>query len=276
MNNTLLLERLMIDEQFEGRTADQELIDSIDENGILEPLLVYYSNEYDRYVILDGTRRYDAALHLELFEVPITQIAEPEDINEALAIQIIVNRNRKDMRLTHVADAIAGIKRNGDKQKDIAKRFGLSEAEVSTLLTLARGHEKLRKAIDQGKITLSAAEPLLTKSAEVQEELVDAAIGQRTVRKVRALIRAHQLESDTIATQGALDEDIDPLDYLALEEIRKIAGNIDLLQSQGITSIIIAEQLLEPLETIRRSTHKMLEQTVDMFSQPTKPGGLVF
>lgn len=273
---TVLLDRLMIDEQLESREADQELIDSIEENGIVDPLLVYFNEDHNLFSVLDGTRRYNAAVKLDLFEVPITQTDPPEDIDEALAIQLIVNRNRKDMKLTHVADAIAGIRKGGTKQKDIAKRFGLSEAEVSTLLTLARGHEKLRTAIDRGKITLSAAEPLLTKSMELQEELVNAAIGARTVRKVRAMLRAHQMQSDVVALRGELEEDIDPLDYLALEEIQKIVLSMSALQKQGVTSIIIAEQLLEPLDEIRRSTHKMLEQTVDMFTQPTQSGGLKF
>ena len=148
------------------------------------------------------------------------------------------------MMPTHVADAIMTLKEADVKQKEIARRFRLRESEVSTYLTLARGHKKIRDAVNAGRLTLSAAEPLLTKPMEIQEALADAAIGAKTVRKVRALIKTQAFQADVEAQQGDLDADIDPLDYLTLDEITRMDESLEMLIQQGFTSPAIAEQII--------------------------------
>ncbi|HEC65127.1 MAG TPA: ParB/RepB/Spo0J family partition protein [bacterium] len=236
------VERLIVEEQFEDRFADQELLDSIHENGLLTPLTVYESKDF--YVVLEGHRRFDAIKRLGIEEVQVTLVPAPESAQEAKSFQVIVNRHRKDMMPTHVADAIMTLKEADVKQKEIARRFRLRESEVSTYLTLARGHKKIRDAVNAGRLTLSAAEPLLTKPMEIQEALADAAIGAKTVRKVRALIKTQAFQADVEAQQGDLDADIDPLDYLTLDEITRMDESLEMLIQQGFTSPAIAEQII--------------------------------
>jgi len=259
---TVPRDNLAVLDQLEGRTADSGLIDSIKANGILNPLKVYrYTFEGPPpvgvtsrcYVILDGHRRLDAADTLELEELPIEIMDAPKDDIEARTIQVILNRNRKDVKPSHVADSIMALKDQGQQQKDIAKTFGLSEPAVSMYLTLYRGHEKLRKAVDSGRISLSAIEPLLTKDLSIQGELADAAIRQRTVRAVRALVKTHEMKTDITAPTSQLEENIDPLEYLALEEFENAAESLKALSEATIKSTAIAARLAVVLQDVRKS-----------------------
>lgn len=259
---TVPRDNLVVLDQLEGRTANPALIDSIKVNGILNPLKAYrYTFEGPPplgvpsrcYVVLDGHRRLNAADELGFEELPIDIMDKPENDTEARTIQVILNRNRKDVKPTHVASAIMAMKNNGKLQKDIAKRFGLSEPEVSMYLTLFRGHEKLKKAVNTGRISLSAIEPLLTRDLAIQEQLADAAIRQRTVRAVRALVKTHEMKTDITASKSQLEEDIDPLEYLALEEFEDIADTLRTISNMKIRSHTIAGQLSQVLQDVKKS-----------------------
>lgn len=259
---TIRSKDIVILDQLEGRTADEGLIESIKFNGVLNPLKVYEQTfegppplgiPSTFYVIIDGHRRFDAATKLGLEEIPVEVMEKPKDDTEARTIQVILNRNRRDVKPTHVASAIKALKDKGILQKDIAKRFSMSEPEVSMYLTLYRGHEKLKKAVDEEKISLSAIEPLLTKDLTVQEELADAAIRQRTVRGVRALIKTHLMKSDITAPVSQLEEDIDPLEYLALEELKEAQKVIYKIAQTKFKSRTISRQVQQILNQIEEA-----------------------
>jgi len=258
-------------DQLEGRQADPALVNSIKLNGVLNPLKVYrYTFEGPPplgiptkvYVILDGHRRLDAIDQLEIKKVPIEIMDRPKTDEETRTLQILLNRNRKDVKPTHVAETIMSLKAKGKSQKEIAEKFGLSEPEVSMYLTLHRGHPKLQKAVDSGRISLSAVEPLLTKPIKTQEELADVAIRQRTVRAVRALVKTHELRTDITAPVSQLKEDIDPLEYLALEEVENIEKALTNLVDMEIKSSTILNKLLPLIEDIIQLSKKVLEKNV--------------
>jgi len=64
---------------------------SIEEVGILVPLLVYEENTTNDYVILDGERRWRCALALRLPDVPANVIEEPSALNNILRMFNIHN-----------------------------------------------------------------------------------------------------------------------------------------------------------------------------------------
>src|SRR5438132_8043376 len=56
----------------------ESLRDSIKRLGILVPLTVYWESAKNRYVILDGQRRWMCAQDVGLRKVPVNQVAEPD------------------------------------------------------------------------------------------------------------------------------------------------------------------------------------------------------
>lgn len=169
-------------------------------------------------------------------------------MNVPLIEQILGMQN---MGLTQIADALLDLKNEGMLQNELSGKFELSEPEVSSLLTLARGHEKIRSAVDAGTISISAVEPLLRKPAEVQEKLVDEVLRQRTVKKVRALVRSYEMNGTT-----------EPVDFETIK-LNDIIANLRSLREQEIT-VLGAEKLLEPLDILRQETSKMLTRVVNI------------
>ena len=80
-----------------------ELMASIAEKGIIEPLIVRQRGP--RFQIIAGERRYQAAVQVGLREVPIV-IRESDD-NEVIEIALIENIQRKDLTPFEEAEALA-------------------------------------------------------------------------------------------------------------------------------------------------------------------------
>lgn len=81
----------------QSRVADEELIQSIDQYGIRTPLLVKTNGAPDKFVIIAGERRWDAAKRLKLDEVPV--IVTEFDGKDADAFILVDNIHRKNMNM---------------------------------------------------------------------------------------------------------------------------------------------------------------------------------
>jgi ParB family chromosome partitioning protein len=77
-----------LNESIYGDTVDDQLIESIRENGILEPLIVDYKNR-----IVSVHRRWFAAQKLGLKEVPV-ELFKSEDELEIQTVLVEANRQR--------------------------------------------------------------------------------------------------------------------------------------------------------------------------------------
>ncbi|MGH9351543.1 MAG: ParB/RepB/Spo0J family partition protein, partial [Terriglobia bacterium] len=80
------------------------LTESVREKGVLEPLLVRYLSQADRYMIISGERRYQAAREAGLRELPCIE-KEISD-GETLEIALIENLQRKDLTPFEEADGL--------------------------------------------------------------------------------------------------------------------------------------------------------------------------
>src|SRR5215471_8901114 len=79
-----------------------ELMASIAEKGILEPLLVRQRGE--RFQIIAGERRYQAAIQVGLRELPV--VVRDVDEAETLELALIENLQRKDLTAFEEAEAL--------------------------------------------------------------------------------------------------------------------------------------------------------------------------
>ncbi len=114
----------------------EDLIASIKEKGILEPLLVRPSDVGGRYMIISGERRYRAALEAELREVPCIEM----DVDErnVAEIALIENLQRKDLTAYEEAEGfLALIERFGYTHEEVAKKIGKSRSSVTESLSIA-------------------------------------------------------------------------------------------------------------------------------------------
>ena len=119
-----------------------ELKASIVEKGIIEPLIVRPRGE--RYGIIAGERRYQAAVQLGLSELPV--VVRPADESESIELALIENLQRKNLTAFEEAEALqALVERFTYTHEQLAKRLGKSRSSITETLSLnAMPHEVQR------------------------------------------------------------------------------------------------------------------------------------
>jgi ParB family transcriptional regulator, chromosome partitioning protein len=79
-----------------------ELMASISEKGVIEPLIVRQRGE--RFQIVAGERRYQAAVQVGLHELPV--VVRDADDTEVIELALIENLQRKDLTAIEEAEAL--------------------------------------------------------------------------------------------------------------------------------------------------------------------------
>lgn len=116
-----------------------ELMASIKERGVKQPLTVRWNPTAQKYMVIDGGRRHEAATRLKLDELPCW--VQQGDRKEVLIDQIVHNWQRVDLRPYETADALARLRDEFDlKQTDLCRVTGKPKSEISKLLAL---HDKV-------------------------------------------------------------------------------------------------------------------------------------
>lgn len=112
-----------------------ELTESINEKGVLEPLLVKPADN-GQFMIIAGERRWRASQLAGLTEVPCIEM----DIDDqgVAEIALIENLQRKDLTVWEEADGLKALSdKFGYKQEEIAQKISKSRTTVTEFMTIA-------------------------------------------------------------------------------------------------------------------------------------------
>ena len=212
-----------------------ELIASIGEKGVIEPLIVRQRG--DRFQIIAGERRYQASVQAGLQELPVV-IREVDD-TEVIELALIENLQRKDLTPFEEAEALHGLAdRCGYTHQDLDRRLGKSRTSITESLTLAAMPEDVR--------TLCRLADISSKSLLLQ------IVRQETHEKMTALIEkiaALEQVRAAIATPKAGR----PKHYVFAFRPPTKAFNLKLSFAKSRVS---REEVIEALEGILRDLRK--------------------
>jgi len=170
----------------------KELVDSIKENGILQPLVVTEISD-NLYELIAGERRLRAAKILNLKTVPA--IVRSAEKSKKLELSLIENIQRQDLNPMERARAYQRLMSEFNlTQEEIAKRVGKARASVANTLRLLSLPEIIQKAIEEERITEGHAKVLLSlDSPEKQEAMLHRILGLGlTVRETEMIVRNQQ------------------------------------------------------------------------------------
>ena len=118
-----------------------ELMASIAEKGIIEPLIVRQRG--GRYQIVAGERRYQASVQVGVRELPV--VIRDVDDNEIMEVALVENIQRKDLSPFEEAEALHVLaERCGYTHEDLARRMGRSRTNVTESLALAQMPTEVR------------------------------------------------------------------------------------------------------------------------------------
>src|SRR5215468_11348673 len=168
-----------------ARDALQELVDSIRQHGIIQPLIV--RNIDGRHELIAGERRWRAAQEIGLGEVPVI-IRTATDL-EVLELSLIENLQRTDLNPIEEAQGYARLANEfGMRQEDIALKVGRSRAAVANALRLLDLHPQVQVWLAQNLVSVGHAKVLLALKAP-EEQLLAAETALRRNASVRSTER---------------------------------------------------------------------------------------
>ena len=192
-----------------------ELVASIEEKGIIQPLVVRRQDDY--YQIIAGERRWRAAQKAGLERVPVVI----QDVSEdwALEIALIENIQREDLNPLEEAGAYRHLMDSFDLlQEEVAKRVGKDRSTVANSLRLLRLPEKVKNDVAASRLSMGHARALL--ALEQDEDIIEASIEvirkKLSVRETEKLIKKIKNMLGTKARKPPVEKEVDP-NLLALE-----------------------------------------------------------
>ncbi len=174
-----------------GREALEELVDSIRQRGIIQPLIV--RPVHDSFELIAGERRWRAAKEIGLSEAPVL-VRQATDL-EVLELSLIENLQRADLNPIEEAEAYARLAGEfGMRQDDIAQKVGRSRASVANAMRLLDLDQQIQTWVVQSLLSVGHAKVLLgLKSHDEQRAVAETVLRQSsTVRQTERMV-ARQL-----------------------------------------------------------------------------------
>ncbi|MDD5071615.1 MAG: ParB/RepB/Spo0J family partition protein [Patescibacteria group bacterium] len=143
-----------------------ELVESIKEYGIIQPLVV--TKKGDEYELIAGERRLRAAKNLGLKEVPV--IVRDASSQRKLEMALVENLQREDL---NPIEAALAYKKLADEfnltQEEVAKRVGKSRSVISNCLRFLNLPEEVQQALVGGEISEGHAKYLIGLDGQAKQ-----------------------------------------------------------------------------------------------------------
>ena len=171
----------------------QDLVQSIQKHGILQPLIVHEVDD-GSYEIIAGERRFRAAQMIGMTTVPC--MVKPVDAKQKLEISLVENIQRKNLNAIEEAFAYQRlINEFGLTQEDIAKQVGKSRPYIANTVRLMDLPQDIQKGLIEEKITHTKARALLGLSTMREQlkayyDIVEHADTPITTRATEEMVRA--------------------------------------------------------------------------------------
>ena len=190
------------------RTANPEglveLVNSIRQDGILVPLLVRPMLGPDLFEIVDGHRRYEAALKAEVPTVPVR--ARMMTDQEVAEIQVIANLQREDVHPLDEASGFATLLENvanrgmGESQTglvaNVARRTGKEESYIARRLQLLTLIPEAKAMFQENILTIDHALLLCRLPAEDQAPALHWTLNRNYTRKDKLADAVHNARKE--------------------------------------------------------------------------------
>ena len=174
-------------EEFEPH-ALARLAESIRTKGLLQPISVRRVDGGDRFMIVAGERRWQAARDAGLSTITCIVFDRDLPAAELLALQCIENLLRENLTRTEQTRAFRTLLTvNSWTQADLARELGISQPTISQSLDLLDLPEEVQAQVDSGKLASSVASKIASEIEDPAEQraLADRFVQEQTSRRER-------------------------------------------------------------------------------------------
>ena len=245
-----------------------ELIESVQENGILEPLTVRPIENTDNYEIISGHRRYHAAKKAGITEVPAFIRAVSRDEAAVMLVDSNLHRERilpsekafayklKYEALKHQGKICGQV---GHKSRDDVSDTD-SGRQVMRYIRLTNLIPELLEMMDEGKIAFSVGVELSYLDDQHQYDVLDACEENEKTPSYAQAVRMHKVfnvgELDSDGIDGIISEE-KPNQHLS---IKIPLDRIEKIIPYGFDSKKTEDYVVKALEFYHRYLTQQREQ----------------
>jgi ParB family chromosome partitioning protein len=241
-------------------TADSlnDLVASIRESGILEPLVV--AKTPAGYQLIAGERRWRAAKIVGLSSVPV--IVKETTAREMLELAIVENVQREDLNPIERAQAFERlIEEFGLPVSEIAKRIGKSDSYVSNTLRLLSLPDAIKDGLMSGSITEGHARAIAgLGDVKLMVDAYKTILSENaSVRRAEDLARRMKSENSKKVRSRVERIHNDELDKIAQDLAQTVEGLVKITQSKVEARVVfVIRGSLEKSSQMIKKIHKML------------------
>ncbi len=230
--------------------ALRELADSINEQGVIQPVTVRKLG-YDKYQLISGERRFKAARLAGLREIPCyIRVANDQQM---LELALIENIHRKDLNSMEIAISYNRLLEECElTQEKLSKRIGKDRTTIANYVRLLKLPAQIQVAIRQEKITNGHARALISiPDPEVQLRILDQIIKHDlSVREVENLVKKYNTPETT--PQEKTTATLSPVHKVARKNLEdQLSTRVEIRKNtKGQGSIVIKFKSEDEFERI--------------------------
>ncbi len=184
-------------------TRLEELSNSIETHGIIQPLLV--RRKGPAYELIAGERRLRAAKLAGLLEVPV--IVQDYADERILEIALIENIQREDLNPMETAQALERLHTEMQlSHEEIAARTGKDRTTITNMIRLLRLPREVQLLVAERRLSMGHARAILgLTTPELQTQVAEKAAAQGfTVRQVERLVK--KVNEPRVPTENPLQD----------------------------------------------------------------------
>jgi ParB family chromosome partitioning protein len=175
-----------------AKEAIDELASSIEEKGVIQPLVVRPLGG-GKYELIAGERRYRASKQVGLERVPVVI----KDVTEAETLEIALIENIQRQDLNPIEEALAYkelLSRHQYTQDELAKRVGKDRSSVANSLRLLKLPDKIRNYLINNELSMGHARALLAiENKDLQLQIADDIVKNNlSVRDIETLTQKYR------------------------------------------------------------------------------------
>ncbi|PIR94703.1 chromosome partitioning protein ParB [Candidatus Falkowbacteria bacterium CG10_big_fil_rev_8_21_14_0_10_37_6] len=211
-----------------------ELVDSVKEHGVLQPVIVSEAGN-GLYQIIMGERRWRAAQQAGLKEMPVI-VREASDMDK-LELALVENIVREDLNPIELGLAYKKyIDEFGLTHEAAAKRLGKSRPAISNTIRLLQLPAEIQEAIAKGELSDAHAKVIVgLPTSEQQIACFHQVVGRKlTVARTRVAIQKMGGTKEARQTVDARDEEME-------KKLRQYLGTRVSIQRTGYRGKILVE-----------------------------------
>lgn len=233
----------------------QELADSINEKGVIQPLIVTSGSE-GNYELVAGERRLRASKLAGLSHVPVI-LLEVENEDSLLELALIENVQRTDLNAIEEAEAYRKlIEKFGYTQEETAKRVGKQRSTITNMLRLLKLPDFIQEDITTGLITEGHGRALVklvnepVKLKEIRQFIIKNGL---SVRQTEKIIKKATIKKSVAKPNLKTNSEEIPLSYknsLITQLTNRLNSKISISQNGSRGKIEIEYYSLDDLDRV--------------------------